>query len=383
MKLRGIWIILGVILVAGSVSTWSIQHYISTRQAVVEETYAVAADGAAAFAEEAGAATGQPETAAGAVPVPLAGAETIQGQAGKGRSLDGAGPDSQIVSFGQEAEAADPGEQETAGEAPEAEAADEAGMAAAAGVAAASAGPFGAAADGGAQPPAAAFAEGGAASASPEGGAAPGGSGEAAGIQPYPASSAIPDGGNTAAPVVTAGPGAAFDSTAEETAASAETKASESRPTEIRPAELKPAETKAGQSGGAADTASEDAGTAIVLSRLQELDDQIAKNRASSQDSTSNSLKAAAETERKLWESELSRFLDILQQELGKEEKDALMQEQNAWTREREAKALEASQKLSSNTLQELEYNVSLKNSTRERVYALARQYGSILSEAE
>lgn len=120
-----------------------------------------------------------------------------------------------------------------------------------------------------------------------------------------------------------------------------------------------------------------------VLARLKELDDQIAKNQSRKSGDTANSQKAASETERKLWEAELSRCLDVLEAKLDKEEKDALMKEQNEWIRQRENKALEVSGKLNSSVRQELEYNNSMAESTRARVYELAQEYGEILSEAE
>ncbi len=120
-----------------------------------------------------------------------------------------------------------------------------------------------------------------------------------------------------------------------------------------------------------------------VLARLKELDDQIAKNQSRKSGDTANFQKAASETERKLWEAELSRCLDVLETKLDKEEKDALMKEQNEWIRQRENKALEMSGKLNSSVRQELEYNNSMAESTRARVYELAQEYGEILSEAE
>lgn len=123
--------------------------------------------------------------------------------------------------------------------------------------------------------------------------------------------------------------------------------------------------------------------SSTVTSRLQELDQQIAISQEEQAGNTANSRKAASETERKLWESELSRFLDILEEKLDKEAKDALMKEQNEWIRKRESKALEASGKQSSSVMQELEYNTSMAESARSRVYELAQEYEELLSEAE
>ena len=124
-------------------------------------------------------------------------------------------------------------------------------------------------------------------------------------------------------------------------------------------------------------------GTNLMLERLEDLDEQIAKSQSKKAGDTTNSQKAASETERKLWEAELSRFLDVLETRLDKEEKDALMKEQNEWIRQRENKALEASGKQNNSVRQELEYNISMADSTRTRVYQLAQEYGEILSEAE
>lgn len=124
-------------------------------------------------------------------------------------------------------------------------------------------------------------------------------------------------------------------------------------------------------------------GTNLMLERLEDLDEQIAKSQSQKAGDTTNSQKAASETERKLWEAELSRFLDVLETRLDKEEKDALMKEQNEWIRQRENKALEASGKQNNSVRQELEYNISMADSTRTRVYQLAQEYGEILSEAE
>ncbi len=121
----------------------------------------------------------------------------------------------------------------------------------------------------------------------------------------------------------------------------------------------------------------------VVLNRLNDLDEQIAKSQSQKAGDTTNSQKAASETERKLWEAELSQFLDVLEAKLEKEEKDALMKEQNEWIRQRENTALEASGKQNSSVRQELEYNISMAESTRIRVYELAQEYREILSEAE
>jgi len=117
--------------------------------------------------------------------------------------------------------------------------------------------------------------------------------------------------------------------------------------------------------------------------RLEELDAQIAKNHAASGDTTANSLKAAAENERKLWEAELNRILDALEQQFSAEQEDELFKEQKEWIRERENTAVAVSKKQSGSAMEEVEYNISLAETTRTRAYELAEQYASVLAEAD
>ena len=58
-----------------------------------------------------------------------------------------------------------------------------------------------------------------------------------------------------------------------------------------------------------------------ILAQLAELDDQAEKRRNVSADSSANALKAAAESERKIWESKMQSILEILEQQLSGDEK--------------------------------------------------------------
>ena len=60
-----------------------------------------------------------------------------------------------------------------------------------------------------------------------------------------------------------------------------------------------------------------------ILAQLAELDDQAEKRRNVSADSSANALKAAAESERKIWESKMQSILEILEQQLSGDEKTA------------------------------------------------------------
>lgn len=120
-----------------------------------------------------------------------------------------------------------------------------------------------------------------------------------------------------------------------------------------------------------------------ILGQLAELDVQAGDRRSASTDGSANAMKAAAESERKIWESKLQNILEILEQRLSGEEKTTFFSEQRSWVRERENAAVANSKKQSGSTLEELEYIRSLRDITRERVYELAEHYEAILDESE
>lgn len=118
-----------------------------------------------------------------------------------------------------------------------------------------------------------------------------------------------------------------------------------------------------------------------VRIRLQELDDQIARNRSRDADKTAISRKASAESEWMLWETELQRILGILKENLGVKEQEILMQQQKEWMRSRENQSVDAAQKQLGSSLEEVNYNRSLARLTRERVYELAEEYEALFME--
>ena len=117
--------------------------------------------------------------------------------------------------------------------------------------------------------------------------------------------------------------------------------------------------------------------------RLEELDRQIEKKRSTKQDTTANSAKAVAESERKLWENELNQLLNGLRRHMSSDTWDAFMKDQNEWIRSREAMAVDALSGNSGSAMQELEYTRSLAEITRDRAYELAEEYYDLLSETE
>ena len=120
-----------------------------------------------------------------------------------------------------------------------------------------------------------------------------------------------------------------------------------------------------------------------ILAQLAELDAQAEKRRSVSADSSANALKAAAESERKIWESKMQSILETLEQQLSGDEKTAFFTEQRSWVRDRESTAVANSKKQSGSALEELEYIRSLCDLTRERVYDLAGRYETVLDKTE
>ena len=120
-----------------------------------------------------------------------------------------------------------------------------------------------------------------------------------------------------------------------------------------------------------------------ILAQLAELDAQAEERRNAAADGSANTQKAAAEAERKIWENKMQSILEILEQQLSGDEKTAFFTEQRSWVRDRESTAVANSKKQSGSTLEELEYIRSLRDLTRERVYALAKQYETILDGTE
>lgn len=112
--------------------------------------------------------------------------------------------------------------------------------------------------------------------------------------------------------------------------------------------------------------------------RLEELDVQIQKMRSTETESTTYSMKTAAENELKLWDSELNNIYNDLITCLDEEQTTKLVTEEREWMKARDAKAVEAAKKSAGGTLEGLEYTASLAASTRERAYELASVYEQV-----
>lgn len=115
--------------------------------------------------------------------------------------------------------------------------------------------------------------------------------------------------------------------------------------------------------------------------RLQELDEQIARNQSRESEATTNSRKASAENEWRLWEGELQRIMGILKEKLSEEAQEALMHGQVEWMKNSEASSVGASQKQMGSAMEEVAYSQSRAELTRARAYELAKLYGEFLTE--
>ena len=113
--------------------------------------------------------------------------------------------------------------------------------------------------------------------------------------------------------------------------------------------------------------------------RLAELDAQIKRLREEETDSNTNSIKATADTELKLWDGELNLLYGAIIGELDEKEKEELIQEERKWMKDRDALAVAAAKKSGGGTMEGLEYTASLADSTRKRVYELAATYKDVL----
>ena len=115
--------------------------------------------------------------------------------------------------------------------------------------------------------------------------------------------------------------------------------------------------------------------------RLMELDAQIQKIRDEETESTTYSMKTAAENELKLWDSELNAIYNDILALLNEEKRTEMVKQEREWMKERDALAVEAARRSAGGTLEGLEYTASLAESTRQRAYELADLYTQLLEE--
>lgn len=120
-----------------------------------------------------------------------------------------------------------------------------------------------------------------------------------------------------------------------------------------------------------------------VFVKLRAIDEEIAQRALVETDSTPNARKATVENECKLWETQMNRFLDTLENQLEPSEWEKLFKEQKEWLRTRDEEATKGSGRQNGSTLDEIEYNRLIRESTRQRTYELAERYGEILSATE
>lgn len=111
------------------------------------------------------------------------------------------------------------------------------------------------------------------------------------------------------------------------------------------------------------------------LERLRDLDARIRKMRSEETDSTTYSMKNAAEKERKLWDHELNIIYGAVLDQMDEEAAQKLVEEERIWMKQRDSDAMEAAKKFSGGTMEGLEYTASLAESTKARAYELVEVY--------
>lgn len=112
--------------------------------------------------------------------------------------------------------------------------------------------------------------------------------------------------------------------------------------------------------------------------RLDELNQQILRIREEETDSTTYSLKTAAENELKLWDGELNNIYNDILDRLDEDEKAELVSQERDWMKARDLKAVEAAKKSFGGSQEGVEYTASLAQSTKKRAYELADYYDQL-----
>ena len=112
--------------------------------------------------------------------------------------------------------------------------------------------------------------------------------------------------------------------------------------------------------------------------RLEDLDAQIERILKEEQESNVYSIITSAESELKMWESELNTIYTALLAALSQEDAAGLAQEQQEWMQNREAKAAESSGK--GGSMESLGYAAALVSITRDRAYELVERYEDTVS---
>ena len=112
--------------------------------------------------------------------------------------------------------------------------------------------------------------------------------------------------------------------------------------------------------------------------RLEDLDAQIERIQKEEQESNVYSIITSAESELKMWESELNTIYTALLAALSQEDAAGLAQEQQEWMQNREAKAAKSSGK--GGSMESLGYAAALVSITRDRAYELVERYEDTVS---
>ncbi len=111
------------------------------------------------------------------------------------------------------------------------------------------------------------------------------------------------------------------------------------------------------------------------VNKLDELAEEVEQYRKNSEATTTLEIEKDEVYILELWDQELNVIYGILQEQLSQDEMEQLREEQRDWINIRDETAEEAAKKYEGDSMESLEYTVTLANVTKERCYELVENY--------
>ena len=115
--------------------------------------------------------------------------------------------------------------------------------------------------------------------------------------------------------------------------------------------------------------------------KLAEVDSLVKSVKENNVNASTDSLKNIADYEYRLWDTELNRIYQAVMSGMDEEETENLRVEEREWIRKRDSDAKKAASKYKGGTMENLEYMISLADSTRSRAYGILEDYGKHLPQ--
>ena len=154
----------------------------------------------------------------------------------------------------------------------------------------------------------------------------------------------------------------------------------QAKETVLSPLEAAPAEDSApplGETEAALGYSSEQT-VSTYKQRLDEVSVQVEKMKTENREYNRYTAKSMADTELKLWDSELNLIYNAILDGMASEEKEPLIKEEREWLLERDFAAAQTSESYGG-SMESVEYTASLAASTKSRCYELVEKYGTYL----